>query len=325
MKMISTFPLLGVLNMKGYRANALCLIAIFLLPAMAMAQSPATKALGENSNEKWKDGEIGYTIGCSLAASLGIAACGELPSGKQTQQNQNSSDSSAAISATQKLQADPGDVLTLSPQALQNTHTQDYQNSADTSAEDTTIGAAFKQVQEAQDYVAASTPNSDIIMKSQFLQNRHELDAESKTDGEVAKEVLLDQLSGIAQPDVERPGLGAFDAMSDALEATKAFFEASTSSYTAGPTLDQGPAFTPEETQNIEDQMNQYGQAQQQYQQALQQLNDLMQQQAANNPNWKNLPSPAQVQQLNGPQIVNGWQNQIVIPDCVLHHYACNK
>jgi len=60
MKMISTFPLLGVLNMKGYRANALCLIAIFLLPAMAMAQSPATKALGENSNEKWKDGEIGY-------------------------------------------------------------------------------------------------------------------------------------------------------------------------------------------------------------------------------------------------------------------------
>lgn len=269
MKRMIAIPLLGAPSMKSFRASVLFLITILLLPVLAMAQ--------------------------------GTGATGSQP--QQSKSSAEDPNTAATLAAVAKLKAEAGDVSAQSSQALQNLQNQD---SGDTSAAGAKIGVALEQLQEAADKVMASTPDADIIKKSQVLQDRRELDAESKTDGEVAKEVLLDQLpSGIAQPDVERPGLGAFDAMSDALEATKAFFEASTSSYTAGPTLDQGPAFTPEETQNIEDQMNQYGQAQQQYQQALQQLNDLMQQQAANNPTWKNLPSPAQVQQSRGPQIIN--------------------
>ena len=38
---------------------------------------------GRESNGKTANGENGYTIGCSFAASLDIPSCGELPSGKQ--------------------------------------------------------------------------------------------------------------------------------------------------------------------------------------------------------------------------------------------------
>jgi hypothetical protein len=66
-----------------------------------------------------------------------------------------------------------------------------------------------------------------------------------------------------------------------------------------------------------QDEVDQYLQAQQE---AAQNLIDAIQ-----HPVWVNLPSPAQVQQSNGPQIVNGGGNKYAVPDCVLHHYACNK
>jgi hypothetical protein len=74
MKKMIAMTLLGVRNMKSYRAAILCL-SVFLLPAMASAQ--------ENVSDKIQDGEVGYTVGCSLAASLNIPACGELPSGRK--------------------------------------------------------------------------------------------------------------------------------------------------------------------------------------------------------------------------------------------------
>jgi len=80
--------------------------------------------------------------------------------------------------------------------------------------------------------------------------------------------------------------------------------------------MDQGPAFSQQETQEISDEMAKYQEAQQQYGQALQKLNDTMMSSGA-------LPDYSTWKQSQGPQIKNG--NQNTIPDCVLHHYACNK
>ena len=81
-----------------------------------------------------------------------------------------------------------------------------------------------------------------------------------------------------------------------------------------------GPAFSPKETQHIDNETNRYGDAQQQYQQALQNLSNLMQNIAA-----KTMPNPSAVKASQGPQIKNGGQNQLQVPACILYHYACNK
>ena len=115
--------------MKDHRASILCLISVFLLffiTRIAVAQ--------EDAPEQLQNGEAGYKVGCSLAASLGKVVCGELPSGKRAQADQNSADASAAIITVQKLQADAGVVSTATSQALQNLQQQDSQGSADTSA-----------------------------------------------------------------------------------------------------------------------------------------------------------------------------------------------
>jgi len=52
--------------------------------ATAQSQSLSRAIIqADESNDKTKSGENGYTIGCSLAASLNIPSCGELPSGRQ--------------------------------------------------------------------------------------------------------------------------------------------------------------------------------------------------------------------------------------------------
>lgn len=69
------------------------------LATSAKAQSAATQAWGgDEANDKWKDGEVGYTMGCSLAGSLGIPVCGELPSGRQFN-TPNSADDNDALDA----------------------------------------------------------------------------------------------------------------------------------------------------------------------------------------------------------------------------------
>ena len=77
--------------MKNYRNSVLWLIAAFLLSAMAVGQ--------EDAPDQLKDGESGYKVGCSAAASLGIPACGELPSGRQFLGDQDSANEDNASSA----------------------------------------------------------------------------------------------------------------------------------------------------------------------------------------------------------------------------------
>ena len=63
--------------MKNYGIRFLYVLTGLLLCAMAAAQ--------EDVPDQVATGEAGYRIGCSAAATLGIAACGELPSGKYSQ------------------------------------------------------------------------------------------------------------------------------------------------------------------------------------------------------------------------------------------------
>jgi hypothetical protein len=257
--------------MKSRRSTVLGLISIFVLPGMALAQSA-------------------------------------VPAGSQSQPSQSSSpngDTTAALAAVKKLQAEAGGVSTASSQALQDLHQQDAQDSADTSA---AVAVLLKKIKQAADNVDATAPDADTINKSQALQRRRELDAESKKDGELFKEWVLGKaLTTDFAPNADRSAslndvAKKLVELSDAAEEAKAFIDASTSSFTAGPTEDEGPLFTPEETQSVNDKMNAFTAAQQILQQNMQQLDDLMSQQAAKN----RIPTPTQVQQSGSPQLKRG-------------------
>lgn len=96
--------------MKRSKSSSLIAVvmgAVLSLSAATMANaqsssSAVVQSMGEHSNDKWQSGEIGYTMGCSFAASLGIPSCGELPSGRQflTQPEVSSPDVSSEDDAT---------------------------------------------------------------------------------------------------------------------------------------------------------------------------------------------------------------------------------
>ncbi|MFZ0292015.1 MAG: hypothetical protein WAL52_00305 [Candidatus Sulfotelmatobacter sp.] len=75
--------------MKRSQRNTLFAVvmgAVLSLSAATMATAQSfSRAIvqADESNGKTANGENGYTIGCSFAASLDIPSCGELPSGKQ--------------------------------------------------------------------------------------------------------------------------------------------------------------------------------------------------------------------------------------------------
>jgi hypothetical protein len=273
--------------MKTHSLNVLFGVSLFFLAAMAVAQQKT--GLGEDSNDQWQNGEVGYKPGCSLSASLGInIVCGELPSGKQAQKSQNAADASAAIAAIQKLQKDAGDVSTSSSQALQNLENQDSQDSADTSA----AVAAFQKLKQAADKLVAATPDVFTIAQP--------FTAESSSDKVSAytfpQRVLAWGVEGIPGQDTQNtPPVESFpdNSASEDKSASK-------------------------DNQDGQEKMNQYSQAQQQYQQALQDLSNTLQNASKNT--TTNLKQP------QGAQIERGSQKQgQQIPDCIAHHYACNK
>lgn len=149
--------------MRSDRAIILSVLSIFLITAMGMAQSTTAAqpkpGIEEKTSEKLQNGEAGYTAGCSFAASLGKVVCGELPSGKQAQKDQDAADASGAIAAVQKLHADAGETSKSSSEALQNLQAH-CDDSADTCA---AVAAALQKMQQASDDVIATTPDAFTV------------------------------------------------------------------------------------------------------------------------------------------------------------------
>src|SRR5437667_11961337 len=112
--------------MKDYCVSFLYVLTGLLLCAMAAAQ--------ENVPDQVATGEAGYKIGCSAAATLGIVACGELPSGKLTQKEQAPTDVNAAIAETEKLNQEAATISAAIAQAVQNLQQQGSPDSAEVSA-----------------------------------------------------------------------------------------------------------------------------------------------------------------------------------------------
>ena len=252
----------------------LCVISILVLPTVATAQSAVKavqKADGEHGFDQVKDGELGYTMGCSFAASLGIVVCGELPSGKQADKDQNSADASAAIATVQKMQADAGGASTASSQAIENLQQQDSQDSADTSA----AVAAFQKVKQAADNVVATTPDVFTITQpyTQESSPNEKVPAWTFPQRLMAwgVEAIPGQETQNTPPAVSSADESAGDDAASSEEDIQADDQAETNPFAA---------------------------AQQQLQQNMQELNDLELQQAAQN----RIPSRAQVQQSQGPQ-----------------------
>jgi hypothetical protein len=144
---------LAVLNVKSELRRAALVCSIVLLAATALVgQSVQSRTgLGEDSSDKWQSGEVGYTIGCSFAASLGIVVCGELPSGKQAENQQATNNANAAIAKTQALATEAADVSTAISQATDPEGSSDLSNDAALAARD--------DLQDAADGVVESTPD----------------------------------------------------------------------------------------------------------------------------------------------------------------------
>ncbi len=130
-------------------------------------------------------------------------------------------------------------------------------------------GAAAKAVQDAMAEEQAKTPDPDVMSEAEYQQRMKELDAESKTDSEIVREKILDQAMDPSNGMELRDKLetGAVDAA----EAAKAALDASTPSYTAGPSKDMIPLST-DEQRRIEFQMDAYQAAQQKREQATRNL-----------------------------------------------------
>lgn len=150
--------------------------------------------------------------------------------------------------------------------------------------------AAIQKVEQAGQELKSATPDAATIREAEYQQHMRDLDAESKTDFEIFKEKLPEVVSDATDKAADK----MFDNMkeetfdkvgkafdnpasfwSDVLEEGKAFLEAYTPSYTAAPKDDQGADLTPEQQQNLDDQLNRWSAAQEKYDQAIQDLNDL--------------------------------------------------
>jgi hypothetical protein len=110
------------------------LVSLIFLAALATttAQSQQPRTLGnlatdiDDGNDKIKNGEAAYIIGCTVADAMNIPACGELPTGNarlQESSSQDSADTSAAQAAIQELQVDASAVSIAAGQAMQKVRT----------------------------------------------------------------------------------------------------------------------------------------------------------------------------------------------------------
>jgi len=191
-------------------------------------------------------------------------------------------------------------VLSIALVAAFNLHAQqtgDSQDSADLSAAE----AAIQQVQQAAEKLKSATPDAATIREAQYQQHMHEHDAESKTDLEIAKEkipdVSKDAVDKMKDHIADKLGgeildngtdLSWFSSLEDVLDTGKAFLEASTPSFTAGPSRDQVPSLRLEQQQNLDNRLNQWSAAQDQYIRAMQNLADVAGKHAATHP----IPQP---------------------------------
>jgi hypothetical protein len=91
----------------------------FYFTAMAILLGCVATAFADSPYEgidKVKSGEAGYTIGCSIAASMGVAACGELPSGGNLLRPQTQSQTQDDSSNVQRGIPTGEDQITVVPQ-----------------------------------------------------------------------------------------------------------------------------------------------------------------------------------------------------------------
>lgn len=165
-------------------------------------------------------------------------------------------------------------------------HAQQANDSAD-SADVSAAQAAVQNVQRAAQKVQAKTPDPGALREATYQQHMRDLDAQSKTDAEVATETFFDKIKDPSPFDgegkVEDPDIAG------------AFLDASTPSYTAGPSKDQVPTLGAKGQQDLENQLNQWSDAQQELQQSVQAVSDI----AA-----KNATKPLQLKpQPSGPQL----------------------
>jgi len=167
-------------------------------------------------------------------------------------------------------------IVLLTSMSVHAQQTDNSQDSADVSA----AQAAIQRVQKAAQKLKAATPDAATMHEAEYQQHMRDLDAESKTDAEIAKEKITGISKDLADKaaDKVREGLGnaaeSSSSLTDVFDTGKAFFDASTPSYTAGPSKDQIPTLTPEQQQNLDSQLNQWSAAQKQYDQAIQDAAD---------------------------------------------------
>jgi hypothetical protein len=143
-------------------------------------------------------------------------------------------------------------------------------------------------VQQAAEKLKSATPDPATMQEAQYQQHMRELDAESKTDSEIAKEKIPDISKDAIDKMKDHMGdeLGGevldnaadfswFSVVENVFETGQAFLEGSTPSYTAGPSIDQVPSLTPEQQQDFDNQLSRWSAAQDQYNQAMQELADV--------------------------------------------------
>ena len=198
---------------------------------------------------KAREGDAAYTIGCSASASLGIPACGELPSGEKTVEDQNAADASAAIAAVQKLQQQAGDVSATATAALD----APQDDSADTSA----AMAALKKLKQSADDLNAATPDAFAVTEPYQHESGPDEKVPAYTFGQRALAWGIEGIPGQETQNTPPPETSAKTPSED----------------TASDDMAQ-----PDEDSN------RYQNAVQQFQQALDQMNNLMYQQATRNP-----------------------------------------
>jgi hypothetical protein len=199
---------------------------------------------------------------------------------------------------------------------------KDSADAAQSPQDDPTTGnlkAAIAQVQQASANLEAMKLDPATQHDVELEQYYAQLDAQSKTDAQLFKDAVPDALKkmlGIPDPDADPSIEDLKDAYDDVKEMadgrrnpfngplkipspSEGFFKAYQPSFTAGPSMDMPPPFSPERQQQIDDQVKQLMTAQEQYARALRALQDaFLQYEIAHPPYMSAQPAPT------GPQIV---------------------
>jgi hypothetical protein len=204
---------------------------------------------------------------------------------------------SAVVTAVHNARTDAQNMSSQAAKAL-----EDLKDKKNPDPDDADVSAALAVVKQKADQFVASTPTDETIQQATNLQRIQARDAESKSDLDLFKNCLEKLV-----PDINSD-LGNLDGTIGPDNMVKAVTCALTPSYTGGPSSDEVPV-PPDEEQAVNNYMNKYSSANQDYQQSLQNLFNALQVSPI-----EGLPTPAQVQQSKGPQIVNGRPNQPQVP-----------